>query len=196
MQGYILFQILVGTVLCPVLWNLMTQDRTLDMNRTCPKISPNSGTLSEKTSSILLFNACAWFVKVLTFENALKSKNFEVFLDKGWCMGGYMHKCSIKPVFKCPERTCCLHDVRTFFHAQDMSRTFPTKFQIGLQRCGHCILHNAPNINMFRNTRLQGNISIPLKATLSMSKGSKVFGFNLSLIALATWRTLWPIWLS
>ncbi len=38
-----------------------------------------------------------------------------------------MHKNSIKQVFKCPNRIQYPHDLRTFWHVKDMSRTFPTK---------------------------------------------------------------------
>ncbi len=40
---------------------------------------------------------------------------------------GYLCIGSIKLVFKCPDRTRCLHDLRAFCHVQDMSRPFPTK---------------------------------------------------------------------
>ncbi len=41
-----------------------------------------------------------------------------------------MHKGSIKPVFKCPNRTCCPCDLRTFYHVQDTSKTCPGHSQL------------------------------------------------------------------
>ncbi len=117
---------LVGTIVCPVLWNLRTQDKTLDMPGTCPQNPPKSQTLSEKTPSIVLcFSKCMFLV--CTVQKCTKEWKIIKVLDYCWCTGGCMHKGSIKTVFKCPNRTHCLHNLRTFFHVQDMSMTFPTK---------------------------------------------------------------------
>ncbi len=120
---------LLGTILCPILWNLMTKDVTLDMSRTYPQNPPKSWTLSEKTPSIILyfFNAHNWFVKIWTLWKCTKSKKFKICLDDCWCMGGYMHHGFIKFIFKCPDRTCYPHELRTFCYVQDMPGTFPTK---------------------------------------------------------------------
>ncbi len=56
-------------------------------------------------------------------ENAIESEKYKIFLDDGWCKGGYMCKGSIKLVFKCQDRIYCLCDLRTFCQFQDMSRT-------------------------------------------------------------------------
>ncbi len=54
-------------------------------------------------------------------------KNSRILLDNGWCTGGSIHEGSIKLVFNCRNRTCCLCDLRTFCCVQEMPRTFSTK---------------------------------------------------------------------
>ncbi len=53
---------LVGTVICHVLWNLRTQDKTLDMSWTSPQNAPNPELWVKKTPSSVLY-----IFNVLTF---------------------------------------------------------------------------------------------------------------------------------
>ncbi len=117
--------LLVGTILCPVLWNMRTQDRKLEVSQICPQNPSKSWTLSKTHLPLYyIFYACAWFEKVWKCTKKWKVPDF---LDDCWCMGGYIHKGFVKLVFKCLDRTHCLCDLRLFCHVQDMSRTFPTK---------------------------------------------------------------------
>ncbi len=108
---------------------MRTQDRLLDMSRTCPQNPPKSWTFSEKSLSIILYIfQCACLVcEVLYCSKMHKKGKIQDFLDNGWYTGGCMHKGSIILEFKCPDRTRCLDDLRTLCHVQDISRIFPTK---------------------------------------------------------------------
>ncbi len=100
------------------------------MSRACPQNISKSLTSSEKTSFKLCFNACAWIVEVWNVQKCTKKWKIQDCLEDSSCTGGYMHEGSIKLVFKCPDRTCCPHDLKTFCHVQDMSWTFQTKMFI------------------------------------------------------------------
>ncbi len=113
------------------------QDRTFDMSRTCPRNSPKSWSLGENKILLVIlyyFIAHAFFVRVWTVWKRTKKWKVQVFLDDGWCMGGYLCEGSTKLVIKCPDRTHCPCDLRTFYHVKDMSRTFPTKCNILMGR--------------------------------------------------------------
>ncbi len=86
--------ITVGTVPCPVLWDLRTQD----MSSKSPKIL----NFWWKSFFVVLyiFNVHTCFVKVWIVQKHNKRWKIQYFLDHGWFTGGYMHKGSIKLVFK------------------------------------------------------------------------------------------------
>ncbi len=80
---------LVGNILCHVLWNLRTQDRTIDISGTCPQNPQKSELEVKKRSYYIIHNAHACFVKVSElFENALKSK--KIFFG-WWLIYGGLH---------------------------------------------------------------------------------------------------------
>lgn len=102
---YIWLMNLVETNLCSILWNLWTRVRTSDR----PSKSPNILNIRWKKHFCLYFfmhmPALYWPVW------------------KVWCIGGYMHNGSTKPVLTCQDRVHCPNDLGTC-HVVDMSRTY------------------------------------------------------------------------